>query len=133
MPFKRIAGASVVVMAAIVVAGAVAWAGGQGGGQVAGVSVMLACAAVAFVIQWVAFVPAYLRQTEHFYDLVGSLTYITVTAFAIVATRPADSRSMNLPARRVNSKINFGSSRASGPPEPLLPPVPLPVSPSLTS
>jgi steroid 5-alpha reductase family enzyme len=35
-------------------------------------------------IQWLAFVPARLLQTERFYDLTGSLTYIAVTLAAIV-------------------------------------------------
>ena len=37
---------------------------------------------LAFVIQWIAFIPAYKFQTEHYYDLTGSITYISVIAFA---------------------------------------------------
>ena len=36
---------------------------------------------LAFLIQWVAYIPAYLFQTEKFYDLTGSLTYLTVIWF----------------------------------------------------
>ena len=39
----------------------------------------------AFVIQWLAFIPARLLQTERFYDLTGSATYIAVSLGAIVA------------------------------------------------
>ncbi|MFL2501748.1 MAG: DUF1295 domain-containing protein [Luminiphilus sp.] len=39
----------------------------------------------AFVIQWLAFIPARLLQTERFYDLTGSATYIVVTLGAVVA------------------------------------------------
>ena len=39
----------------------------------------------AFVIQWLAFIPARLLQTERFYDLTGSTTYIAVTLGALVA------------------------------------------------
>lgn len=39
-------------------------------------------AGLAFVIQWLAFIPAYRHQTEHFYDLTGSLTYATVVLLA---------------------------------------------------
>ena len=39
----------------------------------------------AFVIQWLAFMPARLFQTERFYDLTGSATYIVVTLGAVVA------------------------------------------------
>jgi len=38
-----------------------------------------------FVIQWLAFIPARLLQTERFYDLTGSATYIAVTLGAVVA------------------------------------------------
>lgn len=57
---------------------------------------MVLCIGLAFVLQWVAFVPAYLRQTERFYDLVGSLTYITVTGFALVASGAAHPRAFLL-------------------------------------
>jgi len=36
---------------------------------------------IAFVIQWVLFIPAYLMQTEKFYDLSGSLTYISIISY----------------------------------------------------
>ena len=39
---------------------------------------------LAFAIQWVAFVPAIVNQTEHFFDLVGALTFVTVAALAYV-------------------------------------------------
>ena len=38
-----------------------------------------------FLIQWLAFIPARLLQTERFYDLTGSATYIAVTLGAVVA------------------------------------------------
>lgn len=37
----------------------------------------------AFVIQWLAFIPAYLFQTEKYFDLLGSLTYIILAATAL--------------------------------------------------
>jgi len=33
----------------------------------------------SFAIQWLAFIPAYLLQNESFFDLTGSITYISVT------------------------------------------------------
>ncbi|MDH3726155.1 MAG: DUF1295 domain-containing protein, partial [Myxococcales bacterium] len=93
---RNIAAASAVVIAAVAVAALVAWAGSQGGASIVDVPVMVLCAVLAFAIQWLAFVPAYLRRTERFYDLVGSLTYLTVTAFAIASTGFADMRSIIL-------------------------------------
>ncbi len=48
--------------------------------------------ALAFIIQWIAFVPAYLRQTEHFYDLTGSLTFITLSVLALAFADDLDMR-----------------------------------------
>ena len=36
-----------------------------------------------FLIQWIAFIPAYALQTEKFYDLTGSITYTSVFAYCI--------------------------------------------------
>ncbi|MDH3727648.1 MAG: DUF1295 domain-containing protein [Myxococcales bacterium] len=88
--------ASTVIAGALIVAGAIALAGGRGGAEIGSVPVMIVCAAIAFAVQWLAFVPAYRKQTEHFYDLVGSLTYILVTGVALVASRPNDVRSIIL-------------------------------------
>ena len=55
------------------------WAGSQGGGPVLGVPLFAAAVAAAFAIQWAAFVPAYLLRSERFFDLVGSLTFLSVT------------------------------------------------------
>ena len=96
MSLKSVVIASVVISGAVLIAGAVAWAGSRGGSEIAGVPVMIVCAAIAFGVQWLAFVPAYLKQTEHFYDLVGSLTYMLVTGVALLASRPNDSRSIIL-------------------------------------
>lgn len=38
----------------------------------------------AVVLQWVAFVPAYLARTERFYDLTGSLTYLSAVAAGLL-------------------------------------------------
>ena len=46
-----------------------------------------------FAIQWLAFIPARLLQTESFYDLTGSLTYIAVTLAAVMtATAPSGAQ-----------------------------------------
>ena len=41
---------------------------------------------MTFVIQWIAYIPAFLFKTEKFYDLTGSLTYIGTILFALYAT-----------------------------------------------
>jgi steroid 5-alpha reductase family enzyme len=56
----------------------------SGPATLAGVPLLVALAALAFVIQWAAYVPSFLKQTEHYYDLAGSLTYAVVIVLALV-------------------------------------------------
>ena len=59
----------------------------------AGWPAMTTLALGAFGIQWLAFIPARLLQTERFYDVTGSITYIAVTLAAItVATAPSGAQ-----------------------------------------
>ena len=50
------------------------------------IDIVLKAVVLAFTIQWVAFLPAYIFQTEKFYDLTGSLTYLTVMWYALALT-----------------------------------------------
>lgn len=74
----------------------VALAGSQGGASVFGIPIFALAVGLAFVIQWLAFIPAYLRQDESFFDLTGSLTYITVTILAVALSSVVDGRSILL-------------------------------------
>jgi steroid 5-alpha reductase family enzyme len=83
----------VAIFASIAIAAAMAWAGSTEGAELAGVPVFAICGALAFLINWLAFVPAYLLTTERYYDLVGSLTYLIVTAVALYGGNATDPRS----------------------------------------
>ena len=48
--------------------------------------IVLNAVILVFLIQWVAYIPAYLFQTEKFYDLTGSLTYLTVIWFVYLSS-----------------------------------------------
>ena len=48
-----------------------------------GNSLVVEAVLIAFTIQWIAFIPAYVFQTEKFYDLTGTLTYLSVTWYAL--------------------------------------------------
>ena len=41
---------------------------------------------LAYVIHWIAYIPAYIFQTEKFYDLTGSVTYLSVVWFVFLST-----------------------------------------------
>ena len=48
-----------------------------------GLDLVVKAVIIAFCMQWVAFIPAYALQTEKFYDLMGSVTYLTVMWFSL--------------------------------------------------
>ena len=78
---------------AIFIGTLVAWAGSDGGDQFAALPVFALCGALAFMVNWVAFIPAAIKRTEHYYDLTGGLTYITVTIVAVLLSSSLDLRS----------------------------------------
>ncbi|HEY7775263.1 MAG TPA: DUF1295 domain-containing protein [Kineobactrum sp.] len=82
----------------LLLAAAIAFAGSDGGVRHQGWPVFALCAALAFAVQWLAFVPAYLRQTEKYYDLTGSATYLAVVWLAVGLGGTHDTRSLLLAA-----------------------------------
>ncbi len=76
----------------------VALAGSQGGATLGGFPVFGLVVVLAFLIQWLAFIPAYIVQTEKFYDLTGSLTYLSITLIAVFFSDGADARALLLAA-----------------------------------
>ena len=82
----------------VLIGAAIALAGSQGGSEANGIPVFALAVIIAFAIQWIAFVPAYLRQTEKFFDITGSLTYISVAIIAALLSSDLDGRSILLVA-----------------------------------
>ena len=62
---------------------------GTGIAYLTGSYIVLNAVILAFLIQWVAYIPAYTFQTEKFYDLTGTLTYLSVVWFTYMLSNPA--------------------------------------------
>lgn len=97
----------------------VAWAGSQGSVVwLNNWSLFACCVAFAFVVNWLVFIPSFLAHTEHFFDLTGSLTYLSVLAFGL-AYGPSDPRAVLIAvlvaiwAMRLGSFL-FSRVRAAG-------------------
>jgi steroid 5-alpha reductase family enzyme len=74
----------------------IALAGSQGGASIFGIPLFAFSVGLAFVIQWLVFIPAYLRQSEKFFDITGSLTYISVVLIAVLFSPQVDGHSLLL-------------------------------------
>ena len=81
---------------ALVPLAGIAWAGSQGGALVGDIPIFARLVGIALAIQWLAFVPAFAARTEKFYDLTGSLTYLTITGLALGLGPSRDSGSILL-------------------------------------
>jgi steroid 5-alpha reductase family enzyme len=101
---------SLLVFPILILIGAlVAWAGSQSGAALAGIPIFALAVGLAFLIQWLAFIPAYLLQTEKFFDLTGSLTYLSISILALIFSQAFDARSILLLAVVVIWAIRLGT------------------------
>ena len=90
----------------------VALAGSQNGATLGGLPVFAIVVALAFLVQWLVFIPAFIFQTEKFFDITGSITYITVTGVALCYSRysvPLDARSVLVAALVIVWAIRLGT------------------------
>jgi steroid 5-alpha reductase family enzyme len=96
----------------ILVGALVALAGSQGGATLGGVPIFAISVGLAFLIQWLIFIPAYLFQTEKFFDLTGSITYISVIGVAVCYSRYSidlDARTILLAALVIIWALRLGT------------------------
>ena len=70
----------------------VALAGSQGGAMVRGLPLFAVLIALVYIIQWLVFIPAFIGQSEKYYDLTGAITNITITLLALILTPNPDLR-----------------------------------------
>ena len=74
----------------------IAWAGSQGSVPAFGIPLFALLIAIIYLIQWLVFIPAFVRQTEKYFDLTGSLTYISISIIAVFLSPERNGRSILL-------------------------------------
>ena len=75
----------------------------------AGVPAPVLCVALAFAIQWIGFLFAWILKTERFFDLFGSLTFITVVLVASSLSNQLDGRPFAIGVLVVVWAVRLGS------------------------
>ena len=75
----------IVVFSVLLIIGIIVSAVGNNSVEINGYSAVLYCAIICIGVQWLAWIPASIKQTERFYDLTGGLTYLTVVVFSLWA------------------------------------------------
>lgn len=84
------------ILAALGVASLVVWVTSPYSATRFGWPVFALCAVFAFSVQWLVFIHAFVKQTEHFYDLTGSATYLVMVWFAVWASGATDVHALLL-------------------------------------
>ena len=97
------------IIAILLISSALIVAGSQGSVYVPRVPLFAICAGVGFILHWLMFIPSYYYQTEHYFDLTGSLSYITAVTFAVFVHPFLDLRGLLIAVLVVIWAIRLGS------------------------
>ncbi len=97
------------IAVALVIGALVVLAGSDGSWKVGPIAVFALCGLLAYVINWAVFVPSNLAKTEHYFDLTGSATYLTVVAVALLFSEELDARAVIVGAMVVVWALRLGS------------------------
>lgn len=74
---------SVLLLCVVVITLLIAWLANPAGQTYWGLPLVPLLALLIFAVQWLAFVHAWLKRSERYYDLIGSLSYITIVLLAL--------------------------------------------------
>jgi steroid 5-alpha reductase family enzyme len=106
---KRVIESLIGIGASLAVGAGIAWAGSQGSVRMSGLPLFALAGAFAYLVQWIVFVPSYLAQTEHYFDLTGSLTYLSLALGVPLVIGTADGRVLILSALVAIWALRLGS------------------------
>lgn len=98
-----------VLVLVVLLAAGIAAAGSYGGARLHALPVFAIVVFWIFAVQLIAFIPAWFRQTEKFFDLVGSLTYISSIAAALILSGHTDLSAVLLAAAVIVWAARLGS------------------------
>ncbi len=97
------------IVVAVAIGALVVLAGSTGSLKVGPIAVFAVCGLVAYALNWVVFVPSNLAKTEHYFDLTGSITYLTVVAVALLLSDDLDARAVIVGAMVALWALRLGS------------------------
>lgn len=97
------------ILLVLAISAAIALAGGQASVPYGNISLFVACASIGFILHWLVFLPSFALQTEHYFDLTGSLSYIATIAFALTANPDFGARGMLIGLLVVLWAVRLGS------------------------
>lgn len=97
------------IAASLLIGALVILAGSSGSTKVGSIAVFAVGGFLAYAINWLVFVPSNRAKTEHYFDLTGSITYLSVTAVALVLSDNLDARAVIVAAMVAVWALRLGS------------------------
>ena len=97
------------IAASIFIAALILLAGSQGSTSVHGIPLFLLCGVIGLVLHWIIFLPSFAFQTEHYFDLTGSISYISTVIAAAWLNPDLDFRDMIIGAMILIWALRLGS------------------------
>ena len=82
------------ILICLILGSSLAAAGSLGSATYYGYPLFVICVLVGFLLHWFVFIPSFFYQTEHYFDLTGSISYITIVIFTFFAVSNLGSRSL---------------------------------------
>ncbi|HIG66755.1 MAG TPA: DUF1295 domain-containing protein [Porticoccaceae bacterium] len=99
----------IAILASLVIGSLILLGGSQGSLQVDDLPLFALCGAIGFILHWLMFLPAYAFQTEHYFDLTGSISYVTTVVAAVMLSSSLDLRDLIICAMIVIWAVRLGS------------------------
>ena len=97
------------IAVSLCIAALILLAGSQGSTSVHGMPLFLLCGAIGLVLHWIIFLPSFAFQTEHYFDLTGSISYISTVIAAAWLNPDLDLRDLIIGAMILIWALRLGS------------------------
>ena len=83
-------------LVALLLGAGIGWAGSQGSAAWGGLPLFAIAGIIIYLIHWLVFIPSYIFQTEHYFDLTGSITYLSSLGAVAILHPALDTRGLVL-------------------------------------
>ena len=100
------------IIATLSVGLVIGYVGSAGSLTLNGYPLFILCACIPFIIHWIVFIPSMIKQTEHYFDLMGSISYVmtcVVSLYLVALSTDLSLRSIIIASLITIWAIRLGS------------------------
>ena len=86
-------------------------AGGYKSSTYNGYPILVLCMIFSFMVHWIIFIPSFLYKTEKFYDITGTIAYLTLLFTASFLTTSTSGINLELRTKFIIGMVSFWAIR----------------------